>query len=137
MALEPGEQDREAGPTADGHHFRSPPQMALPIEEIDDRGMAAWQQRVDDRAVQPQQRDRGEDGAGHQEKAAAHLAPEKLQGENANPGRKPNVQAIQSTQKVSGAETEERDADDEQDKPAFDANANLQPAGHTHHQLTF
>jgi hypothetical protein len=40
-------------------------------------------------------------------------------------------------QKVSGAETEERDADDEQDKPAFDAHANVQPAGHTHHQLTF
>jgi hypothetical protein len=52
--------------------------MTLPIEEIDDRGMAAWQQRVDDRAVQPQQCDRGEDGTGHQEEAAAHLAPEKL-----------------------------------------------------------
>src|SRR5438067_8093821 len=108
MALEPGEQDREAGPAADGHHFGTAPQMALLIEQIDDRGMAAWQQRVDDRAVQPQQRERGEEGAEHQEEAAAHLAPEKLQSEKAHPVGKPEVQAIQSTQKVSGAETEER-----------------------------
>ena len=95
MALEPREQDGEAGPTADGHDLGATFQVALLVEQIDHACLSGRQQRMDDRAVKARQGERCERCSHEQEETAADLAPSELEGQVPDPAREMEVFTIE------------------------------------------